>query len=66
MKDNLSASEALYGFCGWLTSLKEKTIMSSSGDCAEIVEKIQEFIQTNSLQPPREGWDKKLIHPKTR
>ena len=59
----MNASEALYGFAGWLTTRKEKTIMSSSDDAAPIAELIQRFIDENSLPEPREGWANNLIHP---
>jgi len=54
----LSASEALYEFCGWLTSRKEKTIMSSSDDASPVANRIKEFCDKNKLAPPREDWDK--------
>ncbi len=63
MKDELTASEALYGFVGWLTTRKEKTIMSSSHDCSVLVELITQFCDENSLSEPRERWEKNLIHP---
>lgn len=64
MKMKLSASEAVYGFCGWLTSRTEETKMGSSNDCAIVADRIKEFCETNKLEEPREGWDKNLIHPK--
>lgn len=60
----MNASEALYGFCGWLTSRKEKTIMSSSDDAAIIADLVNKFCEENNLSPPREDWEKNLIHPK--
>ncbi len=52
----ISASEALLGFCGWLTSRKEKTIMSSTDDAAPIVELIKQFMELNDLEDPREDY----------
>ena len=64
MKDKkLSASEALYGFCGWLTSQEELTQMSASHDSGVIAEKIALFVKENKLDEPREKWEKNLIHP---
>ena len=61
--DKLSASEALYGFCAWLTCRKEKTVMSASNDAAPIVELIGKFINRNGLDEPREGWEKNILTP---
>ncbi len=63
MKDNLTASEALFGFCGWLTSRNEQTIMSSKDDAAPIAELIKQFCDENSIDEPRDGWENNLIHP---
>lgn len=63
MTDKMTASETLYGFCAWLTTRKEKTIMSSSDDAAPIVELITTFCKENKLVEPRDGWELNLIHP---
>jgi len=47
--EQMSAHEALYGFCGWLTSRKEQAVMSSSDDCAPIAELIKEFCDNNNI-----------------
>lgn len=52
----LNASEALYGFCGWLTSRKEVTPAMS--------ERIVAFCDANNLPPLRDGWLDILKHPK--
>ena len=62
--DELTGSEALFEFCGWLTTRKEKTVMSSTNDAACIAELIKEFCETNKLVDPRNDWDKRLTHPK--
>lgn len=59
----LSASEALYGFCGWLTSKEEITVMGSSEDASVVVGLIADFCKENNLAEPREGWHLVLIHP---
>ncbi len=60
----LSASEALYGFAGWLTSRPERTVMSSKDDAAIIADLVHEFCKVNDLSELRSGWEKVLIHPK--
>jgi hypothetical protein len=62
--DKLTASEALYGFCGWLTSRAEKTVMSSTDDAGCVAGLVAEFCKANNLQNPRDGWDGNLVHPK--
>ncbi|MCP4401994.1 MAG: hypothetical protein GY801_32430 [bacterium] len=63
MSDKLTASEAIFGFAAWLTCREEKTVFSSSDDAGIIAEKVAEFCKVNSLQDPKEGWEKNLIHP---
>ena len=63
-KRKLNASEAIFGFCGWLTTRDEKTIMSSKSNASPIAERIKEFCKTNNLTEPRKGWDKTFEHPK--
>ena len=60
----LSGSEAIYGFCGWLTGRKEKTVMSAKYDCAVIADLIDEFCKENGLTDPEENWHENLTHPK--
>jgi len=64
MHDKLTASEAVFGFCAWLTTRKEVTIMSDTADASPIVELIKKFCDTNKLEEPRSDWHKTLIHPK--
>ncbi len=65
IEDNrLTASEAIYGFCGWLTLRAEKTVMSAIDDCAPIVDLIKQFCDENKLEEPREHWVKNLTHPR--
>lgn len=61
--NELTGSEAIYGFCAWLTCQKEKTIMSSKHGCGDIAEKIKLFCETNKLTEPRDHWEEILIHP---
>ena len=54
--EELSASEALFGFCAWLTTQKAKTVMSSSDECSVICNRIKTFCKVNNLTDPREHW----------
>jgi len=63
MTDVLNSSEALYGFCGWLTCRKKETIMGTTHDCAPIVDLIKQFCEVNSLPDVSEQWPNNLIHP---
>ena len=63
MTEKLSASEALFGFCAWLTTREDKTIMSAADDAAPIPPLIDEFCKVNGLEEPKNGWEKNLIHP---
>ena len=60
----LSGSESLFGFCAWLTTNKEKTVMGAKNDCAPIADLVKQFCDTNKIADPRDNWDKLLIHPK--
>jgi hypothetical protein len=63
MENTLNPSESVFGFCAWLTTRKDVTKMSSSNDCAPIVELIKDFIKTNNLPEIRENWTDFLTHP---
>ncbi|HJO56170.1 MAG TPA: hypothetical protein QF423_05805 [Candidatus Scalindua sp.] len=60
----LTASEALYGFCAWLTTSKEVTEMGSSKDSAPVVDLIERFVKANQLEEPREDYCEILTYPK--
>ena len=63
----LNASEALYGFMGWLTSRKEKVEFGANCDASPAVNLIEAFRQANGLNEPnqviRDDYAKDLIHP---
>lgn len=63
-KNELTASEAIYGFCGWLTTREEMTVMSASNDAAPIADLIKKFCEVNELSIPRTAWASRLKHPK--
>lgn len=60
----LSASEALYGFMGWLTTRDEVVTFSCRHNASKSVDLVREFSDSNSLKEPRDGWEKNLVHPK--
>ncbi len=63
MSDKLTASEAIFGFCGWLTKREEVTTMSSRHDCAPIADLVKQFCDENQLSEPRDHFNKHLKHP---
>ncbi len=60
-QDELTASEALYGFCGWLSTRPEPTVMSGHHDAPPIVELIGTFMKANGLSEPRDEWHHNLV-----
>lgn len=62
-KDKIIASEALYGFAGWLTSRSEPVALSANHECGGLPPLIDEFCKQNKLENPRDGWHLNLIHP---
>ena len=63
MPNKLSASEAVFGFAGWLTTREEKTTLSCRHDAAPIANLVAEFCKNNNLNEPRDGWENNLSHP---
>ena len=65
MDPKLTASEALFGFVGYITTREEKICAGSHEECGQWVELIDKFCRANKLPHPREGWEKNLAtHPK--
>jgi hypothetical protein len=62
-KEEMNASEAVYGFVAWLSCRKEKTVISSTDNCAPLAELIKQFCETNELTEPRENLQERLTHP---
>jgi len=64
MNNEMNASEALYGFMGWLTSRDEITPeFSASRDASVAAQLVDEFCKENKLTAPRDGWATNLTHP---
>lgn len=60
----LSGSEAVYGFAGWLTSRRgEPVVLSSNHDAGVVAELVHEFNERNGLAEPRRDWQKRLVPP---
>ncbi len=61
--DKLTASEAIYGFVGWLTTQPGVIKMGASENCVPVADAIKAFCEENGLAEPRDGWENNLIHP---
>ena len=59
----MTASEAIYGFCAWLTTRDKKTVMSASDDSGAICDLVKMFCEENKLPDPRPAWTTNLVHP---
>ncbi len=64
--NKLSASEALIGFAGWITTRDKKMCAGANEEGGQWAEAVDLFCKTNGLEEPRDGWDKNLTHPKER
>ena len=64
MSDKISASEALFGFMGWLTTRDETLMIGAQHVCGPVADVVKEFCDANDLDEPREGWNKNFVHPK--
>lgn len=59
----LSASEAVYGFCAWLTTQPGIIKMGASENYTPVLDAVGVFCKENNLPEPRDGWEKVLKHP---
>ena len=65
-KIEMNASEALYGFAGWLTGRDKPVTAGANHDCAIWAELVEQFIKANDLTPVRDDvWPDNLHHPKS-
>lgn len=62
----LSASEAVYGVLGWLSSRVTVTTLSYRHDSGVAAVIADEFCKANNLAPPHGEWSKYLTHPPVR
>jgi len=56
-----SASEALFAFCGWLTSRDESLTMGASHNAVPTVDAIDAFMLKYKLDDVRDGWDDLIV-----
>jgi hypothetical protein len=61
----ISASEALYGFMGWLTSLEQPVTFSGHHCASTGADLVDEYCKMNNLTEPREGWHLNIVQPST-
>jgi len=54
--DSLSASEALFGFCRWLSSREQPTTMSYKHNVSRVAKLVERFCEANELSKPGQGW----------
>ena len=61
VRESLSASGALYGFGGWLTTRDKPITVSAKHNAAIVAELIDKFIKKQKLEKPEEHWENDLI-----
>lgn len=59
----LNASEAIYGFVGWMTCREENLAIGANSDASPFPPLIDEFCKANDLDPVTLAWPSHLIHP---
>jgi len=59
-EEELNQSEAIYGFCGWLSTRSKTVILDSFSDATEIAELIKLFCDVHNLPIARPNWTKRL------
>ena len=62
-RDKLTASEAIYGFAGWLASRRKQVVLSACDDAMVMADLITQFCAVNHLAEPRRGWGRYLVQP---
>jgi hypothetical protein len=55
MDEKITASEALFGFMGWLTCRREVTTLSAAHNADIAADLIKEWCEVNNLSSPRDG-----------
>lgn len=61
--DELSASEALCGFMGWLTTRQESINLGAKHDAGGVCRLIEKWCSVNKVSDPRSGWENYLKTP---
>jgi hypothetical protein len=62
-KNEPTASEALYGFVGWLTTRDQMVCLSATQDAAKAAELVDLYVKTNDFTPPRDDFANRVAHP---
>lgn len=62
-KQKLNQAEAVFGFAAWLSSRKERIIMSSTDDAGYLADLCDEFCKVNDFPAISSNWPDNLIHP---
>lgn len=57
---DLSPSEAIYGFAGWLTSRQQPVTMSSSHDAGIVAELVDDYCKSQGFAEPVGNWQTHL------
>ena len=57
----LSPSEAVFGFAGWLTTRDNPVTMGSTNECGQVAELVGKFVDQQKLEDPRDHWEKDLV-----
>lgn len=60
--DKLTASEALFGFIGWL-AIRDENVVLCRDSVDRVTELVNQFICDNKLHAPRDGWYLNLVKP---
>ena len=58
----MSASEALYSFMGWLTTRDEPVTFSGVHDAGVAACLVDEFCKKQNLSPPSDDWVGKILN----
>ena len=56
----LTASEALFGFIGWVSSQDTPVTISSKSNLRPIVDLVVQFCKAQGLEELQDGWFKKI------
>lgn len=62
--EDMSASEAVFGFAAWLTCRDETVQLGATEDASPVAELADKWCKTNKLLPPRsEIYPDNIVHP---
>lgn len=63
-KNKITATDALYGFCAWLTTREKSVTFSSKHNAGTIADLINTFIKANNLPDPSKKYPNNFVMPK--